>query len=92
MYYHYFLINLLNFPHNVEEILHELQEDADFLEKQTIGGWLNLLRTRKVWDEIELQERLNISKSELSKMQSSVQLPSVAEKHKFITLLTSTSS
>jgi len=87
MYHHYYLINLLNFPHNVEEILHELQEDADFLEKQTVGEWLNLLCSRKFWKETDLQKHLEVSDAQFNKMKMSQQLPNDTEKRQFKNLL-----
>lgn len=87
MYHHYFLINLLNFPHNIEEILHELQENADFLEKQTIGEWLTLLSSRKFWSEAELQKHLMVSDAQFIEMKTSQELPSDVEKQQFKNLL-----
>lgn len=88
MFHHYFLINLLNFPYNVEEILQELQEDADFLEQQTVGDWLRLLCTRNSWTTAELQQKLGATDAQFEKMKASKKLPSAGEKHRFKSLLT----
>jgi len=67
--------------------LHDLQEDADFLDKQTIGEWIRFLCARNSWTEKELQQRIGVPELQFERIKASKKIPSKERKQLFKSLL-----
>lgn len=81
------LMNLMNFPFNLEEIVRELEEDEQFLEKLTTAEWIQVLQMRRKWKEQDIAKAMKTSVEKIEKMKKSLLPPSSQYRTTFEQLL-----
>ncbi len=68
------MFNLLNFPHNLEELVQ--QEEPKVQKNMPISKWIHLIQATRNLNSKALSERLKVSTEELEEMKTNTELPS----------------
>lgn len=68
------MINLLNFPHNLEEMMHE--NESFRYENFSMKDWVNYLIFQRKISRENLAEYLKITLKELTKLENDTSVPS----------------
>ena len=81
------LMNLMNFPFNLESLVRELEEDEQFLESLTTAEWIQMLLLRRRWEEKDIAQAMELPVEKVEKMKKSALLPTIQNKNAFEQLL-----
>lgn len=67
------MINLLNFPHNVEDMIHE--DESGSIEQLSTGDWIRKILSQKNISHEALAKNLKIAPKDLQKLETDTSLP-----------------
>lgn len=81
------LMNLMNFPFNLENLVKELEEDEQFLESLTTAEWIQMLLMRRRWKERDIAQAMKMPIEKVEKMKKSSVMPTIQNRTAFEQLL-----